>query len=212
MALHMLSTNIVEMDSHAGRVQEAVLSVLGLEQNEAAMQEAMSSREQAQESIRQGRTLMVFTIVTIPFLPASFLASLFALDIAVFPHVGDSLAWPDWAFGVIFGLTLALFALIIALAFYLEHIKISFCDLFGCGKASLEEDGTQTEARVVAVGGTRGNTLPLVNSSTGVKNSSSGQKRINSPDTENRMSNTSQSSFKDRRRKSRGNMSPLLPK
>lgn len=44
-----------------------VLSVLELEQNEAAMQEAMSSREQAQESIRQGRTLMVFTIVTILF-------------------------------------------------------------------------------------------------------------------------------------------------
>ncbi|KAE8449130.1 hypothetical protein EG329_008514 [Mollisiaceae sp. DMI_Dod_QoI] len=116
--------NIVEMDKQAERVQDAVLSVLGLEQNEASIQEAMSSREQAQESIRQGRTLMVFTIVTIFFLPGSFLASLFALNIAVFPRAGgDSVYWPNWAFAVIFGLTIALSILIIGFAFYVDNVK-----------------------------------------------------------------------------------------
>jgi len=44
-----------------------VSSVLGLEQNEANISEAESSREQAVEATKQGRTLMVFTIITIVF-------------------------------------------------------------------------------------------------------------------------------------------------
>lgn len=40
---------------------------MGLEQNEASINEAVSSRKQAQETIEQGRTLMVFTVITIIF-------------------------------------------------------------------------------------------------------------------------------------------------
>ncbi|KAI0459738.1 hypothetical protein F5B21DRAFT_254741 [Xylaria acuta] len=117
--------NIDEMDAQAARVQDAVLSVLGLEQNEASIQEAMTSREQAQESIRQGRTLMAFTVVTIFFLPGSFLVALFALNIAVFPRSGsgEDVYWPNWVFAIIFGLTIALLAIIMTIAFYLDNVK-----------------------------------------------------------------------------------------
>lgn len=42
-------------------------SVLGMEQNEANISEDESSRKLAEEATRQGRTLMVFTIITIVF-------------------------------------------------------------------------------------------------------------------------------------------------
>ncbi|KAI0095733.1 hypothetical protein GGR51DRAFT_544735 [Nemania sp. FL0031] len=109
--------SIDEMDSQAARVQTAVISILDLEQNKASIQEAVSSREQAQESIRQGRTLMAFTVVTIFFLP------LFALNIAIFPHSGEDVYWPDWVFGITFGLTVALLAIILTVAFYLDSVR-----------------------------------------------------------------------------------------
>ncbi|KAI8624006.1 hypothetical protein F5Y19DRAFT_342820 [Xylariaceae sp. FL1651] len=115
--------NIDEMDTQATRVQDAVLAVLGLEQNETSIQEAITSREQARESIRQGRTLMAFTVVTIFFLPGSFLVALFALNIAIFPHSGDNVVWPRWAFAIIFGLTVALLTIIMTVAFYLDNVK-----------------------------------------------------------------------------------------
>ncbi|KAG4433881.1 hypothetical protein IFR05_010640 [Cadophora sp. M221] len=203
--------NIVEMDNHAGRVQDAVLSVLELEQNEASMQEAMSSREQAQESIRQGRTLMVFTIVTIFFLPASFLASLFALDISVFPHSGDSLAWPNWAFAVIFGLTLALSAIIIALAFYVGHLKKTIRGisdfLQGLDKASVMAEGTQTEPKPATVDDGESQ---LVKDYSGKTQSSFGRMRSDSIGAESRMSNASRRIFRGRG-KGRDGRSTILP-
>jgi Mg2+ and Co2+ transporter CorA len=99
-----------------------VNSLLSLEQNEASIAEAESSREQAQVAIQQGKILMAFTVVTIlfvsiiqnplfriasnpvtiPQLPLSFLVSLFALNITIFPHEGDEVGYdPKWIFPVI---------------------------------------------------------------------------------------------------------------
>ncbi|KAI1488553.1 hypothetical protein F5X96DRAFT_680423 [Biscogniauxia mediterranea] len=49
---------------------------------QATTAEALSTAEQ---STRQGRTLMLFTVVTILFLPLSFMAAFFAINIHVFP-------------------------------------------------------------------------------------------------------------------------------
>ncbi|KAJ8133086.1 hypothetical protein O1611_g544 [Lasiodiplodia mahajangana] len=110
--------SVDEMDAQAARVQSAVLSTLDLEQNKASIQEAMTSREQAQESIRQGRTLMAFTV-----LPGSFLVALFALNIAIFPHSGENVSWPNWVFGVTFGLTVAFLAIVLTTTFYLDAVR-----------------------------------------------------------------------------------------
>ncbi|CAH0054474.1 unnamed protein product [Clonostachys solani] len=76
------------MDKVAERIQSAVDTTLAL--------------QQGQETVRQGRTLMVFTVVTIIFLPLSFLSSLFALDVASFQET------PGWAFAIICGYQLAI--------------------------------------------------------------------------------------------------------
>ncbi|KIW11826.1 hypothetical protein PV08_09099 [Exophiala spinifera] len=110
--------NIMEMDKAASRIQESILDVMGLEQNEASINEAVSSRNQAQETIEQGRTLMVFTVITIIFLPLSFLASLFALDITDFPRASPSGKFtPGWVYPKLFGITGGITVIAILIAF-----------------------------------------------------------------------------------------------
>jgi len=128
---------IEEMDKQATRIQNAVSSILDLEQNEASIAEATSSREQAEESIQQGRTLLVFTIVTIIFLPMSFLASLFALNVSSFPRAnGNVLYSPGWIFPILFGVTAAISIPLVLLAAYVDSIQ----RLFSLTRRSLNGD------------------------------------------------------------------------
>ncbi|KAH9226173.1 hypothetical protein K456DRAFT_1147298 [Colletotrichum gloeosporioides 23] len=60
---------------------------------------------------------MVFTVVTILFLPLSFLTSLFALDVASF------LQAPPWALGVIFSVSFGLFVPMVIAAFTWKRSK-----------------------------------------------------------------------------------------
>ncbi|ETS83665.1 hypothetical protein PFICI_05541 [Pestalotiopsis fici W106-1] len=69
-----------------------LLSLLDLKQKQASIFQAMASVEysrqqanQARETAIQGRTLMLFTVVTILFLPLSFMSAFFAIEIDVFP-------------------------------------------------------------------------------------------------------------------------------
>ncbi|CZR70264.1 uncharacterized protein PAC_20165 [Phialocephala subalpina] len=59
--------DIIEMDKVAQSIQDSVNSVLALEQNEANLSEAETSRELSRQTKIQGDTLMVFTIITIVF-------------------------------------------------------------------------------------------------------------------------------------------------
>jgi hypothetical protein len=82
--------------------------LMDLRQKHANLSEARSARLQTEETSRQGNTIMVFTIVTILFvsilkfcynlphtnrfqLPASFMASFFALAINQFPRDSSSM-------------------------------------------------------------------------------------------------------------------------
>jgi Mg2+ and Co2+ transporter CorA len=44
--------------------------------------EAREAVEQGRETVRQGRTIMLFTVVTIIFMPLSFVASVFGMNVA----------------------------------------------------------------------------------------------------------------------------------
>ncbi|KFH45075.1 Serine/threonine-protein phosphatase 6 regulatory ankyrin repeat subunit C-like protein [Hapsidospora chrysogenum ATCC 11550] len=106
---HSVIRDIEEMDELAKRIQNAVNTTLTLEQNEIAI-------SQAQEGVRQGRTLMVFTVVTIIFLPMSFLTSMFAMDVASFQKT------PDWAFAAVFGISVGIFLPLASYAFYSDAL------------------------------------------------------------------------------------------
>ncbi|XDG03915.1 hypothetical protein ABKA04_003530 [Annulohypoxylon sp. FPYF3050] len=92
--------DIIAMDKAADRIHSAVDTILALEQNDTA-------NAQAEEGIRQGRTLMTFTVITIVFLPLSFLSSLFALDYEA------SQKTPSRVYGIIIGVA---FGVSVALA------------------------------------------------------------------------------------------------
>ncbi|KAJ6023918.1 hypothetical protein N7540_004715 [Penicillium herquei] len=102
---------IQRMIADAQSVQNDITSLLDLKQKEATIIEAQATR-------RQSDSVMVFTVVTVVFLPASFLASLFALNVVEYPHNGDSVAFQGrWIFPIIFGVTLAFSLVFVPLAF-----------------------------------------------------------------------------------------------
>ncbi|KAK0722435.1 hypothetical protein B0T26DRAFT_643157 [Lasiosphaeria miniovina] len=74
---------------------EKLDNLLDLKQKHANAWEARFAREGSEETQRHGNIILVFTLVTIIFLPLSFISSFFALDIDVFPKnpEGDT-TWP----------------------------------------------------------------------------------------------------------------------
>ncbi|KIW20664.1 hypothetical protein PV08_01241 [Exophiala spinifera] len=114
------------MTRQAKSVNDNLTQVLDLKQKHANALEARFQRKQAEESVRQGQTIMVFTIVTIVFLPLSFLASFFTINIAEFPRPPGSqegnlhLGWVvKWILGIGFALSVPL----IGLAFVVGDVQ-----------------------------------------------------------------------------------------
>ncbi|KAI0000093.1 hypothetical protein F4779DRAFT_604959 [Xylariaceae sp. FL0662B] len=108
------------MNGHAVSVSSAVTSLLDLKQRQANLWEARSSREESEETTRQGNTLMVFTTVTIVFLPLSFMSSFFAISIAQFPRdeTSDDVKWPlQYLCGLLFGISIAVIVPLLLVAF-----------------------------------------------------------------------------------------------
>jgi Mg2+ and Co2+ transporter CorA len=83
-------TDVERMEKQAHRIYKSVTDLLDLKQKHANAIEARYAREQTDATSRQGQTFMVFTTVTVIFLPLSFIAAFFAIDIRELPHTGDS--------------------------------------------------------------------------------------------------------------------------
>ncbi|KAI1776263.1 hypothetical protein F4818DRAFT_440629 [Hypoxylon cercidicola] len=110
---------------------------------------------EAEESRRQSQTLMVFTIVTVIFLPLSFLSSFFALNVTTFPHSGDNLSYElGWILGVILGTTvLFLLMLVIAVPMLRTHATkwtILWTGKLDSGTGRLPENSNQPPVQVPA--------------------------------------------------------------
>ncbi|KAI1487663.1 hypothetical protein F5X96DRAFT_648946 [Biscogniauxia mediterranea] len=112
----------------AKEVQKNINHLLDLRQKDANLSEAIWARKSSEDTTRQGRTIMVFTVVTIIFLPITFLTSLFALDITSFPHGddGDLSYSPEWAFSRLFGIMVAVSLPLILIAFFINEVSDFF--------------------------------------------------------------------------------------
>jgi hypothetical protein len=83
------------MDKQLEGIVDDLHHLLDLRQKQATVWEARSTRESARATIRQSRITTIFAIVTIIFLPLSFCASFFAIDIAEFPvDANGRTNWP----------------------------------------------------------------------------------------------------------------------
>ncbi|GES65479.1 hypothetical protein ATETN484_0012038400 [Aspergillus terreus] len=118
---------ILAMIHDATTVQKSLDTLLDLKQKQANLTEVKITRKQAQDTAKQTDTVVWFTVVTIIFLPLSFLTSLFALNVSDFPHSGDEVAYQGWwIFPVIFGVSTIVSAFFLSIAFKASAIKIRF--------------------------------------------------------------------------------------
>ncbi|KAI1149342.1 hypothetical protein F4825DRAFT_60163 [Nemania diffusa] len=91
------------------------------------LRQAEFGRLQAQDSAQLSNVILVLTVITIVFLPLSFLSSLFALDVSTFPHQGDNLRYPGWwLFPILFGVSTIVSVPAIALAWNVNAILAKF--------------------------------------------------------------------------------------
>lgn len=113
------------MNRQAKRIYDSITDLLDLKQKHANAFEARFARDQAAGTARQSQTIMVFTIVTIIFLPLSFIAALFTINIQEFPHSPGSNE-PSLPFSYVgkymFGIGLAISIPFIAIALSFDAI------------------------------------------------------------------------------------------
>ncbi|KAF2727029.1 hypothetical protein EJ04DRAFT_517501 [Polyplosphaeria fusca] len=117
--------DIDRMDKQAERIYKSITDLLDLKQKHANAFEARFARDQAAGTARQSQTIMVFTIVTIIFLPLSFIAAIFTINIREFPHNEQS-GEPSLPFAYVakfmFGVGFAISIPMIAIALSLDDI------------------------------------------------------------------------------------------
>ncbi|PMD65273.1 uncharacterized protein K444DRAFT_607835 [Hyaloscypha bicolor E] len=118
-----------EMLKQSTGVDEALNHLLNLKQKQANASEAQIANKLAIETGRQGKTLMIFTAVTIIFLPASFMAAFLTIPIADYPHddKGASAMTLHWAskyiFSISFGISIPLLILAFNFAIFENGVK-----------------------------------------------------------------------------------------
>lgn len=102
------------MDKQAERIYHSITDLLDLKQKHANAFEARFARDQAAGTSRQSKTIMVFTIVTIIFLPLSFITSIFTINMKQFQNL--SLAYVSkYTFGIGFAISIPLIVVALSL-------------------------------------------------------------------------------------------------
>jgi len=78
--------DIAQLDAQAKRLSGSLSELLQLKQAHYNAFELEFSRDLALDAAKQGRAVLVFTIVTIVFSPLSFVAAFFTMNLTVFPE------------------------------------------------------------------------------------------------------------------------------
>jgi Mg2+ and Co2+ transporter CorA len=132
---NMIQTDIYDfkkLDDQAKTTQDKLNTLMDLKQKAANAWEAREARETAVATGKQGSTLMVFTMVTIIFLPLSFMSSFFAIGIAAFPRdtASGEVNWPlGTVMGILFGVSLAVSTPLIIFALNMDYCSSVYKEL-----------------------------------------------------------------------------------
>jgi Mg2+ and Co2+ transporter CorA len=98
--------DISRMSEQAERIYISITDLLDLKQKHANAFEARFARDQAAGTIRQGRTILVFTIVTVIFLPLTFIAGVFAINLEDWPAPLTLPYVSEYIFGIGLGISI----------------------------------------------------------------------------------------------------------
>ncbi|PMD38419.1 hypothetical protein L207DRAFT_68217 [Hyaloscypha variabilis F] len=119
-AIEVHINDLNRMDRQAERIYNSITDMLDLKQKHANAFEARFARDQAAGTARQSQTIMVFTIVTIVFLPLSFIAAFFAINVREFPRLDGQSSLPlayvsKYMFGIGFAVSIPLVVIALSL-------------------------------------------------------------------------------------------------
>ncbi|KAH7308289.1 hypothetical protein BKA65DRAFT_442771 [Rhexocercosporidium sp. MPI-PUGE-AT-0058] len=111
------------LEERAVLVSTQLRDHLDIKQQQASIFEAKYAVKQSHETISQGRSIMTFTIVTIVFLPLSFMSSVFGMNASDFstPDGGNSMSLSQ-QFRLLFPISIGVIIISISLAFS-RHIR-----------------------------------------------------------------------------------------
>lgn len=121
--------DVERMDKQAESLYDSLAHLLDLKQKHANAFEARFARDQATFTGRQGQTILVFTIVTVVFLPMSFIAAVFTIPIRDFPHqtLDGAPSLPlSYVSKFVFGVGLAISIPLVAVAFAADNLGATF--------------------------------------------------------------------------------------
>ncbi|KAI0485681.1 hypothetical protein F4859DRAFT_528642 [Xylaria cf. heliscus] len=127
--LDIVNLNIQTIDGmieNAIKVQEEINRLLSHKQGQVNAWEARFAREAAEHAQHQSNIILVFTIVTVFFLPLSFMSSVFAIQIDSYPHDPESgeVNWPlGELLGLLVGVSAGMIALITLVGFNFNRIR-----------------------------------------------------------------------------------------
>lgn len=113
--LEMRQKDIARMDQQAQSLYMNLTDLLDLKQKHSNALEARFAGDQAVIAAKQGQTVMVFTIVTIVFLPMSFIAAFFAINLQEWADGRLTIPYVSkYMFGIGLGISIPLIATALA--------------------------------------------------------------------------------------------------
>ncbi|RYP15365.1 hypothetical protein DL765_005756 [Monosporascus sp. GIB2] len=125
--------DIKRMDGQADSLYLGLTHLLDQKQKHSNALEARFAGDQAAVTAKQGQTILVFTIVTIIFLPMSVIATFFSIDIEQW----DGTLTVGYVSKYMFGIGLSISIPLIAMAFTLTEIFNAASDVLSAAKRRL---------------------------------------------------------------------------
>ncbi|KAH9206745.1 hypothetical protein DL95DRAFT_486120 [Leptodontidium sp. 2 PMI_412] len=117
---------LTTLEEAAKGTSAALKDLLTLKQQQSGIFEAREAVKQATETLKQGRSIMLFTVVTIIFLPLSFISSIFGMNTKEF---NDGLMNLREQFSYMFPISIAIICTSFIMAFSSSEFLSSFSTL-----------------------------------------------------------------------------------
>ncbi|KAJ5369278.1 uncharacterized protein N7496_009038 [Penicillium cataractarum] len=114
--------DINAMFERAERASQSINLLVDLKLKQNSVMDAQESLKMTRETTNQGRTVLIFTLTTIVFLPLSFMTSFFTLDISQFRTNAEGKLDLGYVSYIVFPISSLISALLIWIAFRIEYI------------------------------------------------------------------------------------------
>ncbi|OAA55284.1 ankyrin repeat and protein kinase domain-containing protein 1 [Niveomyces insectorum RCEF 264] len=115
--------DLERMDRRAENTYTSLRSLLELKQMQSNALEAKFARDQAVTASKQGQAILVFTVVTIVFLPMSFVATLFTINIDTWSDPLTLRYVAKYTFGIGLGISLPLVVMVLTVTHIVATVK-----------------------------------------------------------------------------------------